>query len=293
MFVPLPELDDRRFGDLVDEGRSLLPTYSPSWTDHNAHDPGITILEVLAWIAETDMYTLNRIPERHRRAFLALLGIQPEPARPATAVVQFVSTWNGEVRIPAGTDLGTRLLSGEPGVFQTIGELSVLPTSLVAVQVQSGGRFADLGGSAQRGQPFALFGDDPRVGDAVYLGFSAPLAAGARLRLELELSGEGADAAARERLEQDVLDGMGACSPRLTCSSERQELARHHGTRRYVAATAARHHSAVVVWEALVQPGVWQALEVIDQTRAATLGGSLWLTLAEGTSKQRVGAVED
>ena len=42
MFVPLPELDDRRFRDLVDEARSLIPTYSPSWTDHNAHDPGIT-----------------------------------------------------------------------------------------------------------------------------------------------------------------------------------------------------------------------------------------------------------
>jgi hypothetical protein len=292
MFVPLPELDDRRFGDLVDEGRSLIPTYAPSWTDHNAHDPGITILEVLAWIAETDMYTLNRIPERHRRAFLALLGIQPEPARPATALVQFGATWNAEVRIPAGTELGTTLLSGEPGVFQTIGELSVLPTALVAVQVQSGGRFADLSGAAQRDRPFALFGDDPRVGDAVYLGFAAPLSAGATLRLELELSGDGAGAAARERIEQDVLDGMGSCSPRLTCSSERQELARHHGSQRYAAAAAARHHSSVVVWEALVQPGVWQALEVVDQTRAGTLSGSLWLTLGEGTRAQRLGAVD-
>ena len=45
MKVPLPNLDDRRWADLVDEGRSLIPFYAPDWTDHNIHDPGITFLQ--------------------------------------------------------------------------------------------------------------------------------------------------------------------------------------------------------------------------------------------------------
>ncbi|HTV23569.1 MAG TPA: putative baseplate assembly protein [Polyangiaceae bacterium] len=292
MFVPLPELDDRRFRDLVDEARSLIPTYSPSWTDHNAHDPGITIVEVLAWVAETDIFTLDRIPERHRRAFLALLGIEPEPARPAQAIVQFGPTWSSPVRIPAGADLAATLLDGEPGVFQTIGDLEVQPTALLAVQVQSGGRFTDQSGAALRGRPFAPLGDDPRVGDAVYLGFDAAVAAGATLRLELELAGEGTGSAGRQRIEEEVLESMGACSPRLVCSSEQQELSRHRGTQRYAAAAAARHHSALVVWETLVAPGVWEALEVQDDTRAASLSGTVHLRFTHAPRAQRLGAVD-
>jgi hypothetical protein len=48
MGVPLPNLDDRRWIDLVEEGRSLLPFYAPQWTDHNIHDPGITLLELFS-----------------------------------------------------------------------------------------------------------------------------------------------------------------------------------------------------------------------------------------------------
>ena len=81
MKVPLPNLDDRRWTDLVDEGRSLIPLYAPKWTDHNIHDPGITLTELFAWIAEMDIYQLNRIPDRHKRKFLALIGItEPSPS---------------------------------------------------------------------------------------------------------------------------------------------------------------------------------------------------------------------
>jgi len=47
-FLPLPNLDDRRWADLVDEGRTLIPVSAPAWTDHNIHDPGVTLMEMLA-----------------------------------------------------------------------------------------------------------------------------------------------------------------------------------------------------------------------------------------------------
>ena len=50
MPLPLPNLDTRRWTDLVAEGRSLVPRYAPTWTDHNAHDPGMTLFELLAWL---------------------------------------------------------------------------------------------------------------------------------------------------------------------------------------------------------------------------------------------------
>lgn len=74
MPIPLPELDDRTFADLVAEGRALIPALSPAWTNHNPADPGIVVLELLAWLTETVLYQLDQLPERNVETFLALLG---------------------------------------------------------------------------------------------------------------------------------------------------------------------------------------------------------------------------
>ncbi len=76
MTVPLTthELDDRRFDDLLDEALSLVPAHAPDWTNHNASDPGVTLLELFAWLAEMLIYRANQIPDSHRIAFLRLLN---------------------------------------------------------------------------------------------------------------------------------------------------------------------------------------------------------------------------
>jgi hypothetical protein len=59
----------------IRQGQALIPLYArETWTDHNAHDPGITLMELFAWIAEMDIYQINRVPDRHKRKFLALVG---------------------------------------------------------------------------------------------------------------------------------------------------------------------------------------------------------------------------
>jgi hypothetical protein len=60
--MPLPplDLDTRTYADLVEEARSLIPRYAPQWTDYNASDPGITLLELFAWLVEQDIYRVNR-----------------------------------------------------------------------------------------------------------------------------------------------------------------------------------------------------------------------------------------
>src|SRR3954466_2057792 len=87
MPLPLPTLDTRRWADLVEEGRAVIPRYAPEWTDHNVHDPGITLIELFAWLSEQLVYRANRVPDRHLRKFLALAGFPPGPCIPATAVL--------------------------------------------------------------------------------------------------------------------------------------------------------------------------------------------------------------
>ena len=81
---PDPQLDDRRFQDIVDEAKTLIPRYCPEWTDHNASDPGVTLIELFAWMTDLTLYRLNRVPEKNYLRFMELLGIrlkQPVAAR--------------------------------------------------------------------------------------------------------------------------------------------------------------------------------------------------------------------
>jgi hypothetical protein len=74
MPLQLPNLDDRRYKDLVEEGRSLIPTYSPEWTNHNPSDPGITLVELFAYLTEMMIYRLDRVTDENRKKFLKLLS---------------------------------------------------------------------------------------------------------------------------------------------------------------------------------------------------------------------------
>jgi hypothetical protein len=74
MAIAVFSLDDRVYADLVDEARSLIPVYDPSWTNHNESDPGITLMEMFAWLAEMQIYALDQITDEHRLTFLRLLN---------------------------------------------------------------------------------------------------------------------------------------------------------------------------------------------------------------------------
>jgi hypothetical protein len=74
MAIVLPNLDDRTYTDLVDQARALIPQLSPEWTDHNPSDPGIILLELLAWLTEMVIYRVNQVPETTAVTFLQLLN---------------------------------------------------------------------------------------------------------------------------------------------------------------------------------------------------------------------------
>jgi hypothetical protein len=74
MPLQLPNLDDRRYADLVEEARSLIPTYAPEWTNHNPSDPGITLIELFAFLSEMLLYRLNRVTSANVLSFLKLLN---------------------------------------------------------------------------------------------------------------------------------------------------------------------------------------------------------------------------
>lgn len=76
MTLPVPNLDDRNFDQLVTEARALIPKFYPEWTDYNPSDPGIALLELFAFMMEVSIYQINRIPEKTLENFAVLLGVK-------------------------------------------------------------------------------------------------------------------------------------------------------------------------------------------------------------------------
>lgn len=73
MTLPLPNLDDRTYADLVEEAISQIPVEYPEWTDHNPTDTGIILIELLAWLTEMSLYRVNQIPDNNYASFVSLL----------------------------------------------------------------------------------------------------------------------------------------------------------------------------------------------------------------------------
>jgi predicted phage baseplate assembly protein len=216
MALPAPDLDDRRFQDLVDEAKRLVMRRCPEWTDHNVSDPGVTLIETFAYMTDQLLYRLNRVPDRLHLAFLDLVGLRMLPPTPARAAVTFWLSSPGRttLSISAGTQAGTlHTQTADPVIFSTIETLSILPCTLAQVRVpldgpeadgtdgdaESAGPAADLEFEAvtvdrtrdlTAGRPFPAFRSRPQIGDTLLLGLSGPVPACA-VRLDFRGSVQG------------------------------------------------------------------------------------------------------
>ena len=89
MSLPTVELDDHTFQQIVDEAKRRIGRRCPEWTDHNVSDPGVTLIELFAWMTELTLYRLNQVPEKNYRKFLELIGVTLESPAPALTDLRF------------------------------------------------------------------------------------------------------------------------------------------------------------------------------------------------------------
>src|SRR6201995_964421 len=131
MALPAPNLDDRRFQNLVDDAKRLVQRRCPEWTDHNVSDPGVTLIETFAYMVDQLIYRLNRVPDRNYIKFLELIGVRLFPPTAASTAVTFWLSAPQEtpVVVPAGVEVST--LRGDtdvtPVTFTTTDELTMVP----------------------------------------------------------------------------------------------------------------------------------------------------------------------
>src|SRR5262245_3250779 len=298
MSISLLNLDDRRWPDLVEEGRALIPFYSPEWTDHNIHDPGITFVELFAWLAEMDIYQVNRIPESHLRKFLALVGVTLEPPRPAQTVLSLTTNDDHPVLLPATLEFEGEDSFGQTTRFRILNDLAVVRTELQAIQRRDHQGFHDLTSRWQRGEIVEICGDDPAIGDELYLGFNRALSEGVALSLFFAVLDLLESAESRARLMDERKMRAEICrAPNLplTCDpigpQDRTEKPTNHSPLRLT------HHSVLLIWEFLASGDRWEPLHiergaVDDETRSLTLNGRVLIKPSAPMAQGQIGQVK-
>ncbi|HEU0133108.1 MAG TPA: putative baseplate assembly protein [Mycobacteriales bacterium] len=197
MSLPAPNLDDRRFQDLVDDAKRHVQRHCPEWTDHNVSDPGVTLIETFAMAVDQLLYRLNRVPDRLYVRFLELLGVTLFP--PAAAEVD-VTFWLAAPRpepvvVPEGTEVLTaRTETQDPVVFTTATALAIVPSELAWVATEGGGEQVDRTDQLDAGSQFPCFTAAPVAGDALLLGLREPAPSCAvALRFTCDVEGVGVD----------------------------------------------------------------------------------------------------
>jgi predicted phage baseplate assembly protein len=189
MALPVPKLDDRQFQDIVDEAKKRIPHYCQEWTDHNVSDPGVTLIELFAWMTDIMLYRMNQVPDLHYVKFMEMLGIKLQEPTPARVPITFwlTSPQATAVTIPMGTEVATtQTETKRPIVFTTdldfairVPELKTLKN--YAADVVGARRLRELNilrlkaGLLDQVEGTAIFSPKPQVDDALYFGFTNDL----------------------------------------------------------------------------------------------------------------------
>ncbi|WP_330438052.1 putative baseplate assembly protein [Streptomyces griseoaurantiacus] len=198
MALPSPNLDDRRFQQFVDDAKRYIQQRAPEWTDHNVSDPGVTLVETVAHMADQIVYRLNRVPDKNHLAFLDLVGITLFPPSAARTDLTFWLSAPQEdpVLLPVGTEAATvRTESEEAVIFATERALTLVPCALRYLVTQGAGEaVTDRTTDLAEGEDVLCFAEAPRPGDCMVLGLSAAVPhCAVALELDSRVDGVGVD----------------------------------------------------------------------------------------------------
>lgn len=178
--LPILSLDDERFEEIVEKARKMIPNLSPDWTDYNYHDPGITIIELLAWLKELQQFHMDQIGPLHVRKYLMLLGESVRGRIPATVRLT-ADCLEEELVLPGGSrfyasgiefeSLYSRFL--QPVRIVQLISVSPFKKPEEAKRIVPGGKKIHI----------PVFGTRPEGGESFYIGLSKPLSPGREHRI--------------------------------------------------------------------------------------------------------------
>ena len=153
MPIKPPNLDDRRYEDILAEAEALIPQYCPEWTNLGDADPGMTLVQLFSWMTELTIYRLNRVPDKTYIHFLNFIGEERQRAEPSIVPVTFELSAPGSIELPPETSVATRQREDSPALeMVTVDGITLHDSRISRVMAVRGGN-----SPAVREMPFGVF----------------------------------------------------------------------------------------------------------------------------------------
>lgn len=181
--LPDINLDTERFEDIVEEAKNQISALYPEWTDYNYHDPGITMIELFAWLKEIQQYYINQVSIQNKESYLGLLGIKRQHRRSAEARVSVRA--KEDFMIPKGS----RMFAGDM-TFETIRDTYLIAGDIVKCVIESRENTSIINREKLQAKGKLNeypFGKNPKQGDCFYIGFERPLPLGTSLQICVQI----------------------------------------------------------------------------------------------------------
>lgn len=247
--LPLPVLDDKSFQELLEDALKLIPQFTPEWTDYNLHDPGITMIELLAWLTEMQQFYQDQVGEQNYLKFLQLLGIKPEGAIQAKVDVTFSLPTTLPITVPKGT----KLQAGEV-FFETLETIRVNRAKLEKILTYSEGNATDnTDANRQTGIYYYAFGETVAQGSGLYLSFDNALE---EPTLTFKLYEAYPERGSHEKERAEILQSAQLCWEYCFRNKDLTDI--------------------------IVQQGVWQPLDIVkDETLGLSRSGRIYLSVPQ------------
>lgn len=175
----VPQLDDLSFEKLFERARSRIPTLTEEWTDYNAHDPGITMLQTFAWLVDMLNYYMDATGDVHILKYLKLLGIEPEQS----AAVCHVGVESGEPEfcLPRGARL-----AADDTVFEVPTTYEGKMNRVAALYSVQDGVMGEITRLAGVDGGFVEIFSGRQEEPELYIGFAQPVSGRFRFYIEVE-----------------------------------------------------------------------------------------------------------
>jgi hypothetical protein len=161
MSLPSIILDDLTWQDTVDAVRREIAAVSAEeWTLHAPVDPGVTLVELLAYLLEQRVYWLDQVSDPLVLALVAMLGEEPRGARPALTLMEFTNSAAGIANVAAGAAVERRERLATYH-FRTRSATAIAPVERITVATPYGTREASRAGRPPWGlKPVSLMRAD-------------------------------------------------------------------------------------------------------------------------------------
>ena len=137
-YIPSVDYTSRDYSAILTDMTNLIPLFSPTWTNRDPADFGMTLLELFAYMGDILNYYVDRAANEalitsatQRQSVLQianLIGYTPATSSAATVTLTFQNSTGLPITLPALSQVATSLISNGTTaqvIFETVSAITI------------------------------------------------------------------------------------------------------------------------------------------------------------------------